>query len=306
MDSIDVVYVLGKGTKWNDNEIRFSLRSLAKNVTGIRNVYIVGERPDFLKRVIHISYPDELLNNADGNIIRKLLRVCQEERLSSDFLFVNDDHVFMKPMVAAEIPAYHKGDMTKIDRKYFEENFWRGRLYRTMNILIQKGFTAYHFDCHVPIVINKIAFPAAMEPFDYARNIGYTMKSLYANIVCTDAPLLNGEKVTLFRPYTFGDIMKRIEGRLFVAFNDSGLTPILKELLFHMFPEPCKYEKTVDVPAFEIISWLWNEERDYEKGVELYNKYGKGNWAKMYFAKVQSRVRDEKLIFKLRQLLNYL
>ena len=71
MDSIDVVYVLGKGTKWNDNEIRFSLRSLAKNVTGIRNVYIVGERPDFLKRVIHISYPDELLNNADGNITFK-------------------------------------------------------------------------------------------------------------------------------------------------------------------------------------------------------------------------------------------
>ena len=72
---IDVVYVLGTGSNWDNNEIRFSLRSLAKNLKGMGRVFVVGERPAFLQNVIHIPAKDEFNPNvnADGNIILKVL-----------------------------------------------------------------------------------------------------------------------------------------------------------------------------------------------------------------------------------------
>jgi hypothetical protein len=67
MKPIDIVYVLGTGSNWSDNEIRFSLRSVFKNLTNIGQIFIVGEKPAGLKGFIHIDHPDEFPStNADG------------------------------------------------------------------------------------------------------------------------------------------------------------------------------------------------------------------------------------------------
>ncbi|MFA5815861.1 MAG: hypothetical protein WC865_09615 [Bacteroidales bacterium] len=108
MKPIDIVYVLGTGSSWSDNEIRFSLRSVFKNLTNIGQIFIVGERPDGLKGFLHIDHPDEFPStNADGNIIRKVLQACKDPRVSEKFLIINDDHIIMKPMRAEKIPPFH-------------------------------------------------------------------------------------------------------------------------------------------------------------------------------------------------------
>ncbi len=90
---IDLVYVVGTGSRWNDNELRFSLRSVSKNLSNVGKVFIVGECPDYLKNVIHIPASDifDSAINADGNMTHKLLLVCNNKELSDDFLFMNDD-----------------------------------------------------------------------------------------------------------------------------------------------------------------------------------------------------------------------
>jgi hypothetical protein len=306
MKNIDVVYVLGKGSNWRNNEIRFSLRAIEKNLKGVRKIWIIGEDPGFLKGVNHISHPDEFTNNADGNIIRKVLRACQEEDLTENFLFINDDHLVMKPVRAENIPAFHKGDMTTFDKAFFEVNFWRGRLFRTKNILVQKGYTAYNFDCHVPIIFNKKIFPEVISQFDYEKNIGYTMKSLYGNVVCKDARRLDGEKVVLFRPYTVSDIMAKVAGAGFVSFNDDGLRVQLKEWLYNTFNEVSRFEADGGAdPFFRIMAWLLSADKDYDAGCEIYEEYGKAKKAKKYFGKGETKARDMKLEHKIRELLNY-
>ena len=98
--SMDVVYVIGKGSNWRDNELRFSLINISKNGSGIRNVFIVGERPDYLKNIIHIPASDifDPAVNADGNIITKVLAACWDKRLGENFLFINHDHLVLKPV----------------------------------------------------------------------------------------------------------------------------------------------------------------------------------------------------------------
>jgi len=304
--SIDVVYVLGTGSNWRNNEIRFSLRALERNLKGIRKVWIVGEKPDFIKNVTHIPYPDDLgINNADGNIIRKVLRACQEPTLSENFLFINDDHLIMKSIVAAEIPPFRKMDMATLKDEFFQDNSWRGRLFRTKNMLIKKGYSAYHFDCHTPILFNKKLFPEVMARFDYARDIGYTMKSLYGNVVYPNAPKLKGEKIVIFKPYILKDIIDLVKNRIFVAFNDDGLRPAMKEWLYTNFPEPSKYEKVVKDPFLDIIKWLLSAEKDFSTGCRLYDNYGKSRKTKKYLSKGESNSRYLKLDHKIKELLNY-
>lgn len=305
--SIDVVYVLGTGSNWRNNEIRFSLRALERNLKGIRKVWIVGENPGFLKNVTFISHPDELgINNADGNIIRKVLRACQDPGLSENFLFVNDDHLIMKPVTASGIPPYQKLDLAACKDEYFQDNSWRGRLYRTRNILKKKGYPTLHFDCHVPIVINKKLFPEVMSKFDYEKDTGYTMKSLYGNVIHPDAPRLNGQKVVIFRPYILQDIRIKVKNRSFVAFNDDGLKPAFKTWLYINFPKPSKYEKTgTQDPFFDIIEWVSSDQRDFAAGCRIFDKHGKSKRTKKFLSKGESIVRYQKLEHKLRELLNY-
>lgn len=273
----DVVYVLGKGSSWNDNELRFSLRSLEKNLIGYRRIYIIGEKPSWIKNIIHIPHPDEFPSgkNNDGNIIKKVLRACQVKNLSSDFLFINDDHFIMRPVHILDIPPYQKGDMTTFEQQYFDANFWRGRLWRTKNVLIKKGYSAYHYDCHTPILFNKKKFPEVISQFDYENNIGFTMKSLYGNVVYGKGVPMKGHKKTIFRNYTYPDIVERLKKCRFATVNDEGLNIDIKMYLYNTFREQSKYEaEGLSGQMAEIFDWF-QDGKDYVKGCELYNRYGK-------------------------------
>lgn len=306
-NGIDVVYVLGTGSGWNNNEIRFSLRALEKNLRGYRYVYVIGECPSWLRNVRHIPFKDELKQNADGNIARKVLRVCQEEDLSDSFLFINDDHIIMKPIDAVSIPPYHKGDLKERPKSYFQETFWRGRLFRTMNVLKEKGLSTLHYDCHVPMLIDKHLFPGTIKQFDFEQNIGYTMKSLYGNVVHgVKAPKLDGEKVTLFKKLnTMSQLTRRVTGRQFVAFNDEGLNSIVKLWLYKVFPEPSSYETSCNEPFIDVINWL-NGGQDYAQGLALYQKHGKSKRIKKFLNKAPSTARRMKMTHLMTELLNYI
>ena len=197
---IDLVYVLGTGSVWKNNELRFSLRSVAKNMAGVGNIWIIGENPGFLSPEIrHIYYPDELgKDNADGNMARKILRACKEPDLSEDFVFMNDDFIINKPLIAAEIPCLHKGDMKNRPPEFWTKEKYRKRLRRTFDVLTANKYPTIQYDYHAPMIMSKTLFPACMENFDYAHDIGYTFRSLYGNYCRIPASPLGMYKKTVY------------------------------------------------------------------------------------------------------------
>lgn len=306
---MDVVYVLGTGSRWNNNEIRFSLRSIEQNLRDVGNVFIVGELPGFLQNVVHIPAKDifDPAINADGNIITKVLTACEDERLSDDFLFINDDHLVLQETNISNVPPFHKGDMTSFEPKYWELNFWRKRLKRTMEVLSGEHYTTYHFDCHTPIIFNKHIFKEAVRRFNYADGIGYTMKSLYGNLVYKDmGVLLKNEKKTIFKNYTLSEINERLQGVRFMSFNDYGLNKSLKLWLIENFGQQSKYEK--DLPADRILeTYLWKKNgENYIEGVKLFTKYVKNRNLCKLFQSGESEVLRKKLAYKLNLTLNEL
>lgn len=305
---IDLVYVLGSGSKWNDNELRFSLRSVEKNLKGKGKVYVVGENPVFLSNeVIHIPHPDPLGGlNADGNMAMKILRACEEESLSDDFLFMNDDFIINRPMQAAKVPWLHKEDMAMRPEKYWHREFYRKRLRRTFEVLRDRNLPTIQYDYHAPMLMNKHEFPKVMEQFDYKADIGYTFRSLYGNCLALTAVPILGKKITLYRFQKLEKIREETKNIPFVGYNDFGLNNSLKWWMIDSFPEISRYEKTpIDDRLMDVYFWLQNG-REWDEGVRLFQYFYKQINVTRLMMQGKSEILSKKLDFKINQLIKEL
>ena len=294
--AVDILYVLGEGSCWNNNEIRFSLRSVEKNRRNFRKVFIVGSMPKFLKNVIHIPVQD-IYNpaiNPDGNIIHKVLQACKDDRLSNDFLFMNDDYLVLKPVDASTIPAYHKGDCRNFSEKYFTAGFWRTRLERTYKELRDRGLSTFHYDGHVPILMNKNWFPEIMKMFDYGKGKGYTMKSLYGNMVYGKGAPIGSVKKVIFKPYRLEEYDQKFSDCTFASVNDHGMTPYYKRWVYSKFPDASSFEKDPENKSLTALKWF-NSDRDIDTGISIYQQYGPSGNVKKYFQRHRYSLKIQKL-----------
>ena len=300
---VDLVYVVGTGSKWKDNELRFSLRSVSKNLSGVRNIFIVGHLPDFVKNVIHIPASDifDPAVNADGNMIHKLLIACKDKRLSDNFLFMNDDFIINQPVAAATIPWLHKEDMATQPESYWKTQFYRYRLKRTFDVLKEYGFPTLQYDYHAPMLMNKNSFAEIMANFVYASDIGYTLRSIYGNALQLPAISVKGQKITVFKFHNLQELQTRYNGINFVGFNDLGLNSSLKYWLIENFPKQSVYESNLPQDRIiDIFYWIKNGMK-YPDGVGIFKRYYNHKNLIHMFETMESDTLRSKLKYKLTQ-----
>ena len=283
---MDVVYVLGSGSKWQNNELRFSIRSVQKYLSGYRNIYVVGADPGFLTGIIHVHCNDIYRGNADGNMIHKFLHLIKTsgKELSEPFIYMCDDFFFLKPLDVSQIRHWYSVDLARMPDSYFANRIWMNRLKRTRDVLLSKGLPTLHYDLHVPVPFSKIHFPEIMSRYDYTHGIGYTIVSLYVNNLQDISPVkLQGEKVDIFKSLSSEQIDELTSSCQFMAINDNGLNQNLITFLQNRFPEPSKYEVMIqpNPKHKEILSWLQDPERQFQTGLELYIKYGLNRFLKI-------------------------
>lgn len=102
---MDAVYILGSGSLCDNLEIKYSLRALEQNMLDLRNVYIIGEKPDFLQNINHVAVKD-MFEKGWQNVHVKICNACDIEDLSDEFLLMNDDFFVTDPFNGAEYPFY--------------------------------------------------------------------------------------------------------------------------------------------------------------------------------------------------------
>lgn len=102
---MDLVYILGSGSLSNNEEIRYSIRSAEQNILDLRNIYIIGEDPKFLKDIIHVPAHDSSIYKYI-NAYHKIKLACSIPELSDEFLLMNDDFFILEPTLGAEFPFY--------------------------------------------------------------------------------------------------------------------------------------------------------------------------------------------------------
>jgi len=102
---MDVVYILGKGSQYDDEELRYSLRSLCINMLDLHRVIVVGEKPSWLKDVHHIPCEDRH-EKRWKNALEKTRMAATAPGITDEFLLMNDDFFALKPFNGADMPFY--------------------------------------------------------------------------------------------------------------------------------------------------------------------------------------------------------
>jgi len=102
---MDIVYILGKGSLANDDELRYSLRSLESRCKDLGKIFIIGESLDWLQNVCVIPHEDKH-KKPWKNALDKVRAMCEHSLLSDDFLLMNDDFFAFDDFLASEVPYY--------------------------------------------------------------------------------------------------------------------------------------------------------------------------------------------------------
>ena len=115
---MDVLYYIGGGSMRNNVELRLSLRALEKHCKDLGKVFIVGNKPAFLKNVEYIWVEDKF--EWWRNAFEKT-KAAIKAGISDDFLLMNDDFFMTGSFEAAKYPYYHRGEMPDCSKTQYQE-----------------------------------------------------------------------------------------------------------------------------------------------------------------------------------------
>ena len=236
---IDVVYILGTGSKWGNNEIKYSLRSLEKYGKNIRDVYICGNKPYFVNNKIKWveAYDIGYASANHWHKVRKFFRQTNVDKV----LYMMDDIFFTKEFDAEKYPYYQRGDL---------ENFPKGGstyqqcLANTKKVLEGLHKPIQNFEVHCPIIYERDKFLKLTDKFnslrkEYQHFIG--VRSFYANYYDIEGIFTEDVKIGSKSMKSKDEIMKRIDC---FSISDDVIKMGIDKILEESYPNPSKYEKT--------------------------------------------------------------
>lgn len=226
---IDVVYVLGTGSRFHNNEIRFSLRSIEKHLSNYRKIWIVGEHHPMLENVNFVPFPDKT-SMSDTNIMHKVSHACQHPEITDDFLFFNDDHYLLADFDAPTFPYFYSKSMEEYLRRRPQDGY-RRRVKNTYKYLQSKGLPTKFFDTHTPIIFNKAKFLEHVNTGpDWSSPTSFVVKSIYANSLNIEGVLRADWKK-----------MSAPEG-VEIFSTTPRVSAAVQRFLLERFPKRCKFE----------------------------------------------------------------
>ncbi len=225
------VYVLGTGSQWANNELRFSLRSIEKYLPICDNVLIVGTLPPFVTNCNYIKHPDKP-GRKEFSIFSKIIAACKSDYVSEDFVFLNDDHFLLSEI--NELPYYYEGTLSQ--KVASSHGHYKAATLNTINELPEEK--QKYFDIHCPIIYNKRKF-LELEETDWSRE--YVIKSLYANkqkFITVEETI----DLKINKNLEYAEIVAKLEGRKFFSIGDYGINAAMKKVLFELYQNKSKYE----------------------------------------------------------------
>ena len=192
-DQIDAVFVIGKGSKHENEELRYSLRNLEANCKFIRNVYICGECPDWVNKseVIHLQWPDRFHHCKDANIIDKIRHACETPGISKTFMKCSDDQFQTRECSLSDFyPRYTR--VYSADDDFYEKNSSSTKWYTFMRETLERErirreenggdvSSIYMFEPHIWMPMDRDTFISYAKWSDYEHRRDVNIGSGYYN-----------------------------------------------------------------------------------------------------------------------------
>lgn len=231
-NQLSVVIPLGSGSRMQNLELKYCLRSIEKYLTGVKNIIIVGEKPAFLNldEIIHLPKKDTA--RKQESIKRKIEAAFNHPECTENVAFWNDDYILMQETEVSKIKNYYWKDLGRVSEK--------GAIHLRRD-LVKKKLPLRHYDIHYPILYNKAMFKEAMSHFEWVDR-DFVIKSLYGNFHKLEGEEMQDSKPSLSRQLAYGEIKESIRGRWLFSYSDDCFKQPMIRLLNELFPEPSRFE----------------------------------------------------------------
>lgn len=230
---MNLIYPLGYGSRMNDRELMYSLRSVDKYCNNIDEVIIIGQLPSFLKNVTYIKADDK--ESKENNILNKINLYFKHNE--GRILFMNDDHFLTKEIDAENYPYYYHGTLKDNAVNHYGSSYGDS-IQNTIRAL--RGKSQLNYDIHCPIIYEgnkflqlKIKYPK--------QDMGYLIKSLYCNTFdivgeeMTDLKFNAGLSTELYR--------EKIGERHIFSMGNGAYCRNFWLLMENLYPHKSKFEK---------------------------------------------------------------
>ncbi|MBO6031815.1 MAG: hypothetical protein J6Q22_10205 [Prevotella sp.] len=223
---MDIVYVVGKGSKHDNLELRMSLRSIAKFGKNVGNVIVVGMSPKWLSdNIIKVEVEDKYVYK-HSNILMCIEKVVELGLVQGDFLYSSDDHFYCKHVDFNQYPYFLKGELR--DKVFNCDPYYRYHksLVDTRELCNKYGFQtrdySQHCNTHMnaeviaeikPVIQESYRLPFGVEPTSLIMNAWQTRHNAPEVIKREDVKILYAENLA--------DLWRRIGDRDCFSIGDS-------------------------------------------------------------------------------------
>lgn len=246
---LDFVYIIKKSE--TNIDLQYSLRTIAKNYPD-HKIWIVGYKPSWVNNVGYI--PVEQSKDKWKNSVNNIIKACENDEISDDFILMNDDFFAVKPKYDLDIVINSNlGTLDDAVKKYSgKKTPWAKAFSEVDNLLkklnVKKPY--YNYEAHLPIKINKkkflevISLPEVQE-FMKTNQVLHK-RTLYKNYDKQENSLSFKNDVKIFKTEK-NKINEKLDicGWLSVADGVVGNSECTKinYILKSGFPNYCIYEK---------------------------------------------------------------
>jgi hypothetical protein len=234
-----VIIPLGSETCWQNNELRYSLRSMEKHLTFFDEVFVVGDNlPSWLTGVTRVNVPDV----GRFRSVNTLVKITETLKLTGaeKFLLWYDDIYLTRQFNARSFPNFFKGQLLKNYHLLPDQSLYKQSKLMTFKTLFHHGYQTRSFECHCPFLFQTREFLQIMKLFPN-REPGYLYKSLYANILKVHA--LQRRQLILNLPLDMEGIKTRIGDHAFYSIRDQALNEDLKQFFQENYPDKSRFER---------------------------------------------------------------
>lgn len=235
---MDLVYLCRPG---DNEELRYSIRSAVENLPH-DNIWVIGGKPKWYGG----NFIDVPQTASKYQNVRKSLDVlCNTNKISKDFVLMNDDFFIVNPIESVE--PYHGGELINRVNAYEDLNPRSGyttMLQQTYLGLLKMGIEApLDYELHIPMVMNRRALKRVLKD-------SILWRSAYGNLNS-----IGGDQIDDVKFYAHGPLKRRSSNikelnTNYLSSEDKSFIILLKTILEDRFPNASQYE--LDQGAFAL------------------------------------------------------
>lgn len=181
--AIDILYIVGTGSKFDNRELLYSLRSLDKFGKNVGRVIISGYCPDFIDKdkIVHVECEDIATPSVNHWWkVKQAFKVAESNKV----LLMYDDIFFCKDVYCENYPYYFRGELPSEDKL----SKWGHIQYLAKSWLSKRGLPTKHYGVHTPFIYEREKFEKLDKVFQgFKAQGGVSVRSLYGNVYVTGA-----------------------------------------------------------------------------------------------------------------------